>query len=170
MRCRRTGTLARLFSQSGRARVPVLLRRGLTEQTECGFDEHLTDTRLQVRVCDFVAPSHVGSAVGNIDRFDDQLDKVELLREITVCGDHGVHAVLPTPDGNALFLVCGNGAKPTTLAPTSPVPAIWGEDHLLPRMPDDRGFMKDVMGPGGIIYRDSPEFQSFLDKQICHEA
>ncbi len=92
---------------------------------------------------------------------DDQLDKVELLREITASGDHGVHAVVPTPDGKALFLVCGNGAKPTALAATSPVPAIWGEDHLLPRMPDGRGFMRDVMGPGGIIYRVSPDGQKF---------
>lgn len=92
---------------------------------------------------------------------DDQLDKVELLREIIASGDHGVHAVLPTPDGKALFLVCGNGAKPTTLTPTSPVPAIWGEDHLLPRMPDGRGFMRDVMGPGGIIYRVSLDGQKF---------
>lgn len=92
---------------------------------------------------------------------DDQLDKVELLREIIASGDHGVHAVLPTPDGKALFLVCGNGAKPTALAPTSPVPAIWGEDHLLPRMPDGRGFMRDVMGPGGIIYRVSLDGQKF---------
>ncbi len=111
---------------------------------------------------------------------DDQLDKVELLREITASGDHGVHAVLPTPDGKALFLVCGNGAKPTTLAPTSPVPAIWGEDHLLPRMPDGRGFMKDVMGPGGIIYRVSPDgakfdavasgFRNVFDAAVNHDG
>jgi len=92
---------------------------------------------------------------------DDRLDKVELLREITSKGDHGVHAVVPTPDGKALYLVCGNGAKPTAMAKTSPVPAIWGEDHLLPRMPDGRGFMRDVMGPGGIIYRVTPDGQTF---------
>lgn len=92
---------------------------------------------------------------------DDQLDKVELLRAITANGDHGVHAVLPTPDGKSLFLVCGNGAKATELAKTSPVPTIWGEDHLLPRMPDGRGFMRDVVGPGGIIYRVSPDGQNF---------
>ena len=97
---------------------------------------------------------------------DDQLDHVVLLREITASGDHGVHAVVPTPDGKGLYLVCGNGCKPTTLAPTSPVPAIWGEDHLLPRMPDGRGFMKDVMGPGGIIYRVSPDGKTF-DAVAC---
>src|SRR5687767_5700977 len=88
---------------------------------------------------------------------DDQLDKVELLRAMEARGDHGVHAVLPTPDGKALYLVCGNGTKPTVMARTSPVPPIWGEDHLLPRMPDGRGFMRDVLGPGGIVYRVSPD-------------
>ncbi len=29
---------------------------------------------------------------------------------------------------------------------------MWGEDHLLPRLPDGKGFMKGVMGPGGAIY------------------
>jgi len=92
---------------------------------------------------------------------DDQLDKVELLRAIESKGDHGVHAVLPAPDGKALYLVCGNGAKPTEMVASSPVPKIWGEDHLLPRMPDGRGFMRDVMGPGGIIYRVSPDGKDF---------
>lgn len=92
---------------------------------------------------------------------DDRLDKVELLREIDSKGDHGVHAVVPAPDGKSLYLICGNGAKKTATAPTSPVPAIWGEDHLLPRMPDGRGFMRDVLAPGGIIYRVSPDGQQF---------
>lgn len=92
---------------------------------------------------------------------DDQLDKVELLRAIEARGDHGVHAVLLTPDGKDLFLVTGNGAKLTASERSSPVPAIWGEDHLLPRMPDGRGFMRDVLAPGGIIYRVSPDGQKF---------
>jgi putative heme-binding domain-containing protein len=92
---------------------------------------------------------------------DDHLDKVELLRAIEAKGDHGVHAVVPSPDRQSLFLVCGNGAKPTTVAPSSPVPAVWGEDHLLPRMPDGRGFMRDVKAPGGIIYRVSLDGQTF---------
>ena len=92
---------------------------------------------------------------------DGNLDKVELLREMDARGDHGVHAVLLTPDGKGLYLVCGNGTKATAFAPTSPVPHLWGEDHLLPRMPDGRGFMRDTMGPGGIIYRVSPDGAQF---------
>lgn len=111
---------------------------------------------------------------------DDKLDKVELLRAIESRGDHGVHAVVPTPDGKALFLVCGNGAKPTEMSASSPVPKIWGEDHLLPRMPDGRGFMRDVMGPGGIIYRVSPDgkefaavasgFRNIFDASVNHDG
>ncbi|MBP7140527.1 MAG: c-type cytochrome [Opitutaceae bacterium] len=92
---------------------------------------------------------------------DDQLDKVELLRAIEARGDHGVHAVLLTEDGKGLYLVCGNGAKLTEISPDSPVPHLWGEDHLLPRIPDGRGFMTNVLGPGGIIYRVTPDGRDF---------
>ena len=92
---------------------------------------------------------------------DDQLDRVEMLRKIEANGDHGVHAVVPTPDGKSLYLICGNGTKKTETESTSPVPTIWGEDHLLPRMPDGKGFMRDAVGPGGIIYKVSPDGQKF---------
>ncbi|MCO8125206.1 c-type cytochrome [Stieleria sp. TO1_6] len=92
---------------------------------------------------------------------DDQLDKVELLRELQTRGDHGVHAVVPTADGKSFYLVCGNNTKPTETAASSAVPEIWGEDHLLPRLPDGRGFMRDALGPGGTIYRVSPDGKTF---------
>ncbi len=95
---------------------------------------------------------------------DDNLDKVELLRELEARGDHGIHAVVPTPDGKAFYLVCGNATKPTLITDSSPVTQVWGEDHLLPRLPDGRGFMRDVMGPGGKIFRvslDGKEFELF---------
>ena len=92
---------------------------------------------------------------------DDRLDKVELLRAFQSRGDHGVHAIVPTPDGKALYLVAGNNAKPTEFAPTSQVPRHWGEDHLLPRMPDGRGHNRDVLAPGGIIYRFTPDGKTF---------
>ncbi len=97
---------------------------------------------------------------------DDQLDRVELLREIQARGDHGIHALLRTPDGEGMYLVCGNGSKLTEIAATSPVPQIWGEDHLLPRLPDGRGFMRDVLAPGGVIYRvslDGKTFEAFAN-------
>lgn len=92
---------------------------------------------------------------------DGELDKVEMLRAFEGKGDHCVHAVVPTPDGKSLFLICGNGVAATDFVRNSPVPPIWGEDHLLPRMPDGRGFMRNVMAPGGIVYRVSPDGKDF---------
>tara|TARA_R110002049_G_scaffold285698_4_gene466928 strand:+ start:35232 stop:38639 length:3408 start_codon:yes stop_codon:yes gene_type:complete len=92
---------------------------------------------------------------------DDQLDKVELLRAMEARGDHGVHAVVPTPDGKALYLVTGNNAKLTDIADSSPVRQVWGEDHLLPSMPDGRGHNRGVLAPGGIIYRVTPDGKTF---------
>ena len=111
---------------------------------------------------------------------DDHLDKVEKLREIEARGDHGVHAVLPTPDGKALYLVCGNNARPTEMEATSPVRQVWGEDHLLPSMPDGRGHNRGVLAPGGIIYRVSPDgkkfeavangFRNIFDAAVNHDG
>ena len=84
---------------------------------------------------------------------DDQLDMVELLRAVNSRSDHGVHAVVPTADGEGFFLITGNNTAPPELADTSPVPQIWGEDHLLPSMPDGRGHNRGVLAPGGIVYR-----------------
>ncbi|HRQ88832.1 MAG TPA: DUF1080 domain-containing protein, partial [Bacteroidia bacterium] len=70
---------------------------------------------------------------------DDRLDQVEQLRAMDSKGDHGVHAVVPVPGSDDFYLVCGNNTIPTEADPASPVPAVWGEDHLLPRMPDGRG-------------------------------
>ncbi|MEW6161019.1 MAG: c-type cytochrome [Verrucomicrobiota bacterium] len=81
---------------------------------------------------------------------DDRFDEVELLRKLEGGGEHGVHAVLLSPDGNSLYIVCGNATK---LPPydASRVPLNWSEDHLLPRLWDGNGFMKGVLGPGGWI-------------------
>src|SRR5262245_12586702 len=93
----------------------------------------------------------VRDAIGN-----DTLNSVEMLARIPAAGEHGPHAVLLHPDGKHLAIVCGN-ATPLMKFEHSRVPTIWGEDHLLPRMPDGRGFMKGVLGPGGAIYTVDPD-------------
>ena len=97
---------------------------------------------------------------------DDQLDKVECLREMDARGDHGVHAVVPSPDGNSFFLITGNSTKPTGYVESSQVPEVWGEDHLLPSFPDGRGHNRGVLAPGGIIYkvdRDGKNFEVYAN-------
>lgn len=83
---------------------------------------------------------------------DDMLDKVELLKAMNGGGEHGPHAVMLTPDGKSLTVVCGNQTRMVRPLASTRVPEHWGEDHLLPRMPDGRGFMAGVLGPGGCIY------------------
>jgi len=88
---------------------------------------------------------------------DDNLDTVELLREFEAgAGEHGPHAVLLHPDGKRLTVVCGNQTK-LVKYDTTKVPPHWGEDHLLPRLPDGNGFMAGVLGPGGAIYNVTPD-------------
>lgn len=88
---------------------------------------------------------------------DDKLDKVELLKRIDGGGEHGPHAVLLTPDGKSLVVVCGNQTRLVRPLKSSRVPQHWGEDLLLPRLPDGNGFMRGVLGPGGAIYQVDPE-------------
>ncbi len=87
---------------------------------------------------------------------DDTLDTVTQLQKITGGGEHGPHAILPHPDGKRLTIVCGNG---TTLPEytSSRVPPVWGEDHLLPRLPDGNGFMKGKLAPGGFVCNLTPD-------------
>ncbi len=89
---------------------------------------------------------------------DDVLDEVTLLKKLTGGQrEHGPHAVILSPDGKSLTVVCGNQEPVVSPLAASRVPKHWGEDHLLPRMPDGRGFMAGVMGPGGCIYTVDPE-------------
>ncbi|YCM44557.1 family 16 glycoside hydrolase [Verrucomicrobiaceae bacterium 227] len=92
---------------------------------------------------------------------DDELDKVEKLRGMEARGDHGVHAIVLTPDEKGLYLICGNNVDLTESSEDSPVQPNWSDDHLLPRMPDGRGHNRDRLAPGGIIYRVDPDGKNF---------
>jgi putative heme-binding domain-containing protein len=87
----------------------------------------------------------------------DTFEKPEFLHVVDGGGEHGCHAILPGPDGKSLYIVCGNMTKMINPLAGSRVPKLWGEDHLLPRMPDGNGFMRGVLGPGGCIYRIDPD-------------
>ena len=92
---------------------------------------------------------------------DDQIDKVELLRAIESGGDHGVHKVVVTQDQQGFYLITGNNSIKTETPATSPVAPLWGDDHLLQRMPDGRGHNRHVLAPGGIVYRISKDGKTF---------
>jgi putative heme-binding domain-containing protein len=87
----------------------------------------------------------------------DTFEAPEFLHDVPGQGEHGSHAILLGPDGKSLYIVCGNMTQMVRPLAGSRVPKLWGEDHLLPRLPDGNGFMAGVLGPGGCIYKVDPE-------------
>jgi len=85
---------------------------------------------------------------------DGELDGVQLLQALDGDGEHGPHAVMPSPDGRSLFVIAGNATKLPTLA-RSRVPQLWAEDALLPPLPAVVGSeTKGRLGGGWICRTD----------------
>ena len=112
---------------------------------------------------------------------DGMPDRVEKLREFQGAGEHGPHAVVRSPDGTGLFLVCGNHTKlPFEVTDQTPpqemggirpnqrrvavggggssrLPANWDEDVIVRRMWDANGHAAGILAPGGFIVATDPE-------------
>ncbi|MFN9718791.1 MAG: c-type cytochrome [Planctomycetota bacterium] len=96
---------------------------------------------------------------------DDQFDECIRLKEFRGGGEHGPHALRLSPDGNRIFVICGNHTLPpfdageelTNRNYTSRVPTNWAEDHLLPRMWDANGHAVGILAPGGWIASTDPD-------------
>ena len=106
---------------------------------------------------------------------DDTLDTVEKLRAFPGGGEHGPHNILLSPDGQRLFIICGNHTKtpfdvknvtePQTMGgirstqrrvelpaeATSRLPANWDEDQIIPRLWDANGHAVGILAPGGYV-------------------
>jgi putative heme-binding domain-containing protein len=89
---------------------------------------------------------------------DDQLDQIELLRKVEASGEHGIHSLVPAPDGKSIYVVIGNNSSLTEMS-SSRVPYDWGEDQLLPRLPT--GFMDDSYAPQGYFARFDPDGENW---------
>lgn len=87
---------------------------------------------------------------------DGKFEVVEELRLFTTGGEHGIHSLVPSPDGKWLHLIVGNYTKDSNLK-KSLVPLVWDEDQLLPRNPDGRGHASDKFAPGGRVLRFRPD-------------
>jgi len=82
---------------------------------------------------------------------DDRLDELERLRALSWHGNHGPHALVLSPDGTGIDVLCGSSTSLTELS-ASRVPAIWDEDVLLPRVAGN-GALANVAAPGGYAAR-----------------
>ncbi|MFM8415172.1 MAG: c-type cytochrome, partial [Planctomycetota bacterium] len=106
---------------------------------------------------------------------DGMPDAVQKLRDFPGGGEHGPHAILLAPDGQRLFVICGNHTKlpfgvtdvtpPQTMGGirdtqrrlslaadgASRLPPAWDEDVIIPRMWDSNGHAAGILAPGGFI-------------------
>ena len=83
---------------------------------------------------------------------DGQYERPEQILKLNGSGEHGVHAVVPAPNSEWLYICAGNH----TALPDfdySHVPAVWDEDHLLPRFMDPGGHAAGIRAPGGWVCR-----------------
>lgn len=87
---------------------------------------------------------------------DGQFETVEELRVFETGGEHGIHSLVPSPDGEWLHLIVGNYTKDSKLD-QSLVPLVWEEDQLLPRNADGRGHASDKFAPGGRVLKFRPD-------------
>jgi putative heme-binding domain-containing protein len=87
---------------------------------------------------------------------DDQLDQITLLKEFKGEGEHGPHSIKLSPDGQSLYLVCGNFTDVPKMDAYR-LPNVWGEDNLFPAIKDPRGHAVDRMAPGGWVAKTDPE-------------
>jgi putative heme-binding domain-containing protein len=86
---------------------------------------------------------------------DDQFDKVVTIKKLEATGgEHGPHAILPSPDGKHLLVVMGNQTQLPPDYSHSRTPEFWAEDQLLPPL---QHFMKGVIAPRGHMAQIDPE-------------
>ncbi len=87
---------------------------------------------------------------------DDTFDEFTLLKKLGVGYEHSAHNIIKSEDGQALYLVTGNHTRLPQGVP-SLQPPVWGQDSLLPAMPDAMGHAVGVKAPAGWICRISPD-------------
>ncbi len=91
---------------------------------------------------------------------DGKLDNAEHILPLRGAGEHGPHAIFPTPDGEKLIVMGGNYTRPAKLE-GSRLPTNWKEDLLLPRQWDTHGHAKGLLAPGGWIAQMNPDSSGF---------
>lgn len=87
---------------------------------------------------------------------DDQFDKITTIKEFEGHGEHGPHSIIPSPDGESLYIIAGNHTDLPKVDQYT-LPNNWGDDNLFPMIKDPRGHANDRHAPGGWIVNIDPE-------------
>jgi len=91
---------------------------------------------------------------------DDQFDTLMLLKNLEGSGEHGPHSIKLAPDGQSLYVICGNYTDLPAMDHYR-LPPTWQYDNLLPEIKDPRGHANDRKEPGGWVARVDPEGKSW---------
>ncbi|WP_353566346.1 family 16 glycoside hydrolase [Haloferula sargassicola] len=91
-----------------------------------------------------------------VDMKDGKVGEPELVKQFPAGGEHGMHGLRESPDGQFIYVVTGNHVDAPEFE-HSQVPRVWAEDQLLPRRPDANGHATGRMAPGGWIARFRPD-------------
>jgi len=83
---------------------------------------------------------------------NDQFDKITLLKSLEGAGEHGPHSIVPSPDGQSLYVIAGNHTDVPEMDAYR-IPKVWQNDNLFPLIKDPRGHANDREAPGGWIAR-----------------
>jgi putative heme-binding domain-containing protein len=154
------GKLYRItLSAAGAPQVEQLkVNIGLAQGMLCAFDSLYININARKKELEGTAAQGPGVYRLRDTDGDDQYDQVEYIVPLAdQAGEHGPHALILSPDGQKIYFCSGNQTDFPESAQGGAVPRHWGEDHLLGRMPDGRGFMRDRLAPGGWICRMDPD-------------
>lgn len=153
------GKLYRVTLGNGDAQVEQLhVNIGMAQGMLCAFDSLYIN--INARTNQLTDTEATGPGVYRLTDTtgDDQYDKVEYIVPMTdKAGEHGPHALILSPDGTQIYFCSGNQVDVPESASRGAVPRLWGEDHLLGRLPDARGHMAGRLAPGGWICRMDPD-------------
>ncbi|WKN42111.1 c-type cytochrome [Tunicatimonas pelagia] len=86
---------------------------------------------------------------------DDEFDQVTLLKSLEGSGEHGPHSIIPSPDGESLYVIAGNHTDLPEMDHYR-LPKVWEYDNLFPQIKDPRGHANDRTAPGGWIAKTDP--------------
>lgn len=111
---------------------------------------------LYISVNESASPVAVERGIWMVKENGEGWDKPVLVMPIKAGGEHGVHSLITSPDGEWIYLVTGNMAAVPTITDSFPA-KVWQEDQLLPRNPDGNGHAANIMAPGGFVARFKPD-------------